>query len=65
LNGHGRVVKRGQLGNLVAGTNNVKVKLPARLGRGAYRLLLDATGKAGTAHALVRVRVGLRACRAH
>jgi hypothetical protein len=43
----------------------VKVKLPARLGRGAYRLLLDATGKAGTAHALVRVRVGLRACRAH
>jgi hypothetical protein len=65
LNGHGRVVKRGQLGNLKAGTSNVTVKLPAGLGRGAYRLMLDATGKAGTAHALVRVQVGLRACRTH
>jgi hypothetical protein len=28
-------------------------------------LMLDATGEAGTAHALVRVTVGARACRAH
>jgi Bacterial Ig-like domain len=65
LNGHGRVVKLGQLGILRAGTSNVRVKLPAGLGRGAYRLMLDATGQAGTAHALVRVKVGSRACRAH
>lgn len=65
LNGHGRLVKRGQLGILRAGTSNVRVKLPAGLRRGTYRLMLDATGKAGTAHALVRVKVGSRACRAH
>jgi hypothetical protein len=64
LNGHGRIVKRGQLGMLRSGTNNVRVKLPGGLRRGAYRLLLDATGDAGTAHALVRVTVGSRACRA-
>jgi len=64
LNGHGRVVKRGQLGMLRSGTTNVRVKLPAGLGRGAYRLMLDATGEAGTAHALVRVKVGSSACRA-
>jgi hypothetical protein len=58
LNGRGRAVKRGQLGILRAGTNNVRVKLPAGLGRGAYRLMLDATGDAGTAHALVLVKVG-------
>jgi hypothetical protein len=63
LNGHGRIVKRGQLGMLRSGTNNVRVKLPGGLRRGAYRLLLDATGDAGTAHALVRVTVGSRACR--
>jgi hypothetical protein len=65
LNGHGRDVKRGQLGNLRAGTNNVRVKLPAGLRRGAYRLMLDATGPNGMAHALVRVQVGSRVCRAH
>jgi methionine-rich copper-binding protein CopC len=65
LNGHGRVVKRGQLGQLRAGTNKMRIKLPRGLQRGAYRLMLDATGEAGTAHALVRVKVGSRACRAH
>ncbi len=64
LNGHGRVVKRGQLGMLRSGTNKVRVKLPGGLRRGFYRLMLDATGEAGTAHALVRVTVGSRACRA-
>jgi hypothetical protein len=64
LNNHGRLLKRGQLGALRAGTNKVRVKLPAKLRRGAYRLLLDATGEAGTAHALVRVQVGSRVCRA-
>src|SRR5207244_11945313 len=64
LNGHGRVVKRGQLGMLRSGTTNVRVKLPAGLGRGVYRLKLDPTGDAGTAHALVRVKVGSSACRA-
>jgi hypothetical protein len=65
LNGHGRIVKRGQLGNLRAGKNNVRIKLPRGLQRGAYRLRLDATGDAGAAHALVRVQVGSRVCRAH
>jgi hypothetical protein len=65
LNGHGRVVKRGQLGMLRAGTTSVRVKLPAGLRGGAYRLMLDATGTAGTAHALVRVNVGSRICRGH
>ena len=64
LNGHGRVVKRGQLGMLQSGTNNIRVKLPGGLRPGAYRLMLDATGEGGTAHALVRVKVGSHACRA-
>jgi hypothetical protein len=64
LNGRGRVLRRGKLGMLRAGTNQVRVKLPAGLRRGAYRLMLDATGTNGTAHALVRVQVGSRACRA-
>lgn len=58
LNGHGRVVKRGRFGTLRAGTNLVKAKLPGSLGRGAYRLMLDASSKDGTARALVRVQVG-------
>jgi len=49
---------------LRSGTNNIRVKLPAGLRRGAYRLMLDATGEAGTAQALVRVKVGSHACRA-
>jgi hypothetical protein len=64
LNSHGRVLKRAQLGLLGSGTNNVRVKLSRALRRGAYRLMLDATGKAGTAHALVRIKVGTSACRA-
>jgi hypothetical protein len=64
LNSHGRVLKRAQLGLLRSGTNNVRVKLSRALQRGAYRLMLDATGEAGTAHALVRIKVGASACRA-
>ena len=64
LNGRGRVIKRGQFGMLQSGTNNIRVKLPGGLRPGAYRLMLDATGEGGTAHALVRVKVGSRACRA-
>jgi len=58
LNSHGRVLKRAQLGMLRSGTNNVRVRLPRALQRGTYRLMLDATGDAGTAHALVRIKVG-------
>jgi hypothetical protein len=57
LNGRGRVVKRGVLGSLHAGTNTVLVKLPRRLGKGAYRLMLDVSGDGRTAHALVRINV--------
>jgi hypothetical protein len=64
LNARGRVVKRGTVGMLRAGTTNVRVKLPRGLRRGSYRLLLDATGESGKARATVRIRVGSRACRA-
>ncbi len=64
LSSHGRVLKRGQLGLLHAGTNNVRFKLPAGLRRGTYRLLLDATGDAGAAHVMVSVQVGSRGCKA-
>jgi hypothetical protein len=64
LNGQGRIVKRGEFGTRSAGANQLRVKLPRGLRRGAYRLMLDATGSAGTAHALVRVNVGSGACRA-
>ncbi len=63
LNSHGGVVKRGQLRLLRAGTSKLSFKLPAGLRRGAYRLLLDATGDAGTVRAQVRVQVGSAACR--
>lgn len=64
LNIRGRVLSHGRVGTLRAGTNNVRVKLPIGLRRGAYRLMLDASGAAGTAHALVRVQIGSRTCRA-
>ena len=57
LSGRGRLLKQSALGTLHAGANTIRVQLPRRLGRGAYRLLLDATGEAGTVHALVRVNV--------
>jgi hypothetical protein len=63
LTGRGRLVKRGSLGTLRAGTSKVRVKLPQTLRRGTYRLVLDATGKAGKARATVRVNVGSRVCR--
>jgi len=66
LNSRGRVLNRGRFGTLRAGTSRVRVKLPRGLHRGAYRLFLDATadGDGGSAHALVRVKVGSRICRA-
>jgi hypothetical protein len=64
LNARGRLVKRGRFGMLRAGTSKVRVKLPRKLRRGAYRLVFDASGESGTAHALVRVKVGAKRCRA-
>ena len=64
LNARGRVVKRGAFGSLRAGSNNVRVKLPRGLQRGAYRLLLEARGEGGVAHATVRVKIASRVCRA-
>jgi hypothetical protein len=58
LSGRGRLLNRGVVGTLHAGTNRVRVKLPHRIGKGAYRLLLDANGGGSSAHALVRVKVG-------
>ena len=58
LSGRGRVLNRRVLGKLHAGANTVRVKLPHRLGKGAYRLMLDASGDGHSAHALVRVKVG-------
>ena len=57
LSGRGRLLKRVGLGTLHAGANTVRVRLPRRLNRGAYRLMFDASGEGGTAHALVRVKV--------
>jgi hypothetical protein len=57
LKGSGRVVTRKLLGRLHAGANDVRVKLPRGLGKGAYRLVLDATADARTARAVVRVNV--------
>jgi hypothetical protein len=57
LSGKGRVLKRGLLGSLHAGANTVRVRLPRGLGKGAYRLVLDASGEGGSAHAQVRVSV--------
>jgi hypothetical protein len=60
LNAHGRVLTRGVVGKLRAGTSTVRVKLPRNLRRGGYRLVLDASGSGGNARALVRVKVGAR-----
>jgi hypothetical protein len=57
LNGNGRLLNRVKLGTLHAGANIVRVRFPGRLGKGAYRLMLDANGDGRTVHALVRVRV--------
>jgi hypothetical protein len=57
LDGRGHLLKRGVLGSLHAGANMVRVRLPGRLGKGAYRLVLDASGDGRTVHALVRVKV--------
>lgn len=57
LSGRGRLLKRTLLGSLRAGANTVRVKLPGGLGKGAYRLMFDATGEGRVAHALVRVKL--------
>jgi hypothetical protein len=57
LTGRGRLLKRGVVGSLHAGANTVRIKLPGRLAKGAYRLVFDATGDGPTVHALVRVNV--------
>jgi large repetitive protein len=57
VGGRGRVLKRSLLGTLHAGANTVQVRLPHRLAKGAYRLVFDASGEGGTAHAFVRVKV--------
>ena len=51
LSGKGRLLKRGVVGSLHAGANTVRVALPKRLAKGSYRLVLDATGEKGLAHA--------------
>ncbi len=63
LNERGRLVKGGAVGTLRAGTTSVRVKLPRKLRRGAYRLVFDATGEGGEARAFVRVKIGARGCR--
>jgi len=53
----GRLLKRGVLGSLHAGANNVRVVLPKKLAKGSYQLVLDAAGGGNLAHASVRVSV--------
>jgi Bacterial Ig-like domain len=53
----GKLVKRSVFGELHAGANTVRVKVPRGLGKGAYRLVLDATGNGRRASASVRVDV--------
>jgi large repetitive protein len=57
VNARGRVLKRHALGALEAGANTIRVKLPKRLGKGAYRFVLDASGGGRKARAYVRVNV--------
>jgi hypothetical protein len=57
LGAKGRVLKRGVLGTLDAGANTVRIRLPRGLGKGTYRLMLDASGEGRNAHTFVRVRV--------
>ncbi|MFL6029265.1 MAG: Ig-like domain-containing protein [Gaiellaceae bacterium] len=57
LSGRGRLLNRTLIGSLHAGANTVRIKLPGRLGRGAYRLVFDAKGESGVVHASVHVRV--------
>jgi hypothetical protein len=61
-----RTVQRTKLGRLNAGTSNVRVTLPRHLARGTYKLALDATAGARTAHTVVDVKAGVRrACSAY
>jgi hypothetical protein len=60
LNAKGRLVTRGRIGSLRAGTSIVRIKLPRSLSRGTYRLVLDAAGADNRAQAQVRVSVSPR-----
>ena len=55
LGSKGRLLKRASLGSLHAGANTVRVQIPRALRKGSYRLVLDASGESGSAHAQVRV----------
>ncbi len=55
-----RAVTSTQLGHLHAGASSVRVKLPRRLTRGTYKLVLDATAGTRTARTVVAVARGSR-----
>jgi hypothetical protein len=63
LNARGRVVKRGVVRKLHAGTTKMRIALPRKLRSGSYRMVFDATGEGGKARALVRVKTAVRGCR--
>jgi hypothetical protein len=63
LNARGRVVKRGALRKLHAGTTKMRITLPRKLSRGTYRMVFDASGTSGKARAQVRVKTAVRGCR--
>lgn len=63
LSARGRVVGMRDLGLLHAGANTVRVHLPRTL-RGGIRVVVEAPNGGATAHAVVRVKQGTRACRA-
>jgi hypothetical protein len=55
-----RAVTSTRLGHLRAGASNVRVKLPRRLTRGTYKLVLEATAGTRTARTVVAVARGSR-----
>jgi hypothetical protein len=55
-----RVVASASLGRRNAGRSDVRFKLPRKLGRGTYRLVLDASAGARTARTAVAVVAGSR-----
>ena len=57
VGGRGHVLTRHLVGTLHAGANTVRIRMPRRLAKGAYRLIFDASAGGGTAHAFVRVKV--------
>ena len=55
-----RTVATSRLGLLRAGTSSVRVKLPRKLGRATYKLVLDATAGNGRARTVVAIAKGAR-----